>query len=197
MMQSFPEVDRCLARSAGRARQGSSEPADTSRSTCQPYRGLCAMTHTFDLQRFVDAQAPVFARVVDELRRAQKQSHWMWFIFPQVAGLGHSAMAQRFAISSSEEAIAYLSHPLLGDRLRECPALVNAVEDRSILDIFGSPDDRKFRSSMTLFKAVGSEPEFSMALERFFDGQPDRRTPGPVGSVDGAPPSLQGPPWQQ
>jgi uncharacterized protein (DUF1810 family) len=134
------------------------------------------MTHTFDLQRFVAAQAPVYSRVVDELRRGRKQSHWMWFVFPQVAGLGHSAMAQRFAISSSEEAAAYLSHPLLGHRLRECTALVNAVEDRSILDILGTPDDLKFRSSMTLFNAVGSEPEFWAALAKFFDGQPDRRT---------------------
>jgi uncharacterized protein (DUF1810 family) len=134
------------------------------------------MTDPFDLQRFVDAQAPVYSRVVDELRRGRKQSHWMWFVFPQLAGLGHSAMAQRFAISSREEAVAYLAHPVLGCRLRECTALVNAVEGQTILDILGSPDDLKFRSSMTLFHASGSDPEFSAALSKFFDGKPDPRT---------------------
>jgi uncharacterized protein (DUF1810 family) len=134
------------------------------------------MTDSFDLQRFVDAQAAVYSRVIEELRRGRKQSHWMWFIFPQIAGLGHSEMAQRFAISSREEALAYLAHPLLGSRLRECTALVNAVEGRSLLDILGSPDDLKFCSSMTLFNAVGSEPEFSAALAKFFDGKADQRT---------------------
>jgi uncharacterized protein (DUF1810 family) len=134
------------------------------------------MTDYFGLQRFVEAQAPVYPRVIDELRAGQKRSHWMWFIFPQLAGLGHSAMAQRFAISSNEEALTYLAHPLLGTRLRECTGLVNAVQGHSILDILGSPDDLKFRSSMTLFDAVGSDPEFSAALAKFFDGKPDRRT---------------------
>jgi uncharacterized protein (DUF1810 family) len=134
------------------------------------------MTDSFELQRFVDAQAPVYSRVIEELRRGRKQRHWMWFIFPQIAGLGHSEMAQRFAISSNEEAVAYLAHPLLGSRLRECTALVNAVEGRSILDILGSPDDLKFRSSMTLFNAVGSDPEFSEGLSKFFDGKTDQTT---------------------
>jgi uncharacterized protein (DUF1810 family) len=133
------------------------------------------MTDSFNLQRFVDAQAPVYSRVVEELRRGRKQSHWMWFIFPQIAGLGHSAMAQRFAISSNEEALAYLAHPLLGSRLRECTTLVNAAEGR-ILDILGSPDNLKFHSSMTLFNAVSSDPEFSAALAKFFDGKADPRT---------------------
>jgi uncharacterized protein (DUF1810 family) len=124
------------------------------------------MTDPFDLQRFVDAQAPIYSRVVEELRRGQKQSHWMWFIFPQLAGLGHSAMAQRFAISSREEAVAYLAHDVLGPRLRECTALVNAVEGRTILKILGSPDDLKFCSSMTLFNAVASDPEFAEALSK-------------------------------
>jgi uncharacterized protein (DUF1810 family) len=134
------------------------------------------MTDSFDLQRFVDAQAAVYSRVIVELRRGRKQSHWMWFVFPQIARLGHSAMAQRFAISSRKEALDYLAHPLLGSRLRECTALINAVEGRSLLDILGSPDDLKFCSSMTLFNAVGSEPEFSAALAKFFDGKADQRT---------------------
>jgi uncharacterized protein (DUF1810 family) len=113
------------------------------------------MTDPFDLERFVTAQYP---RVLDELRHGRKQSHWMWFIFPQLAGLGYSVMAQRFAISAREEAVAYLRHGTLGARLKECTALVNAVEDRTILEILGSPDDLKFRSSMTLFGAVSSDP---------------------------------------
>jgi uncharacterized protein (DUF1810 family) len=97
------------------------------------------MTDPFGLQQFVEAQAPVYSRVVDELRRGRKHSHWMWFIFPQVAGLGYSSMTQRFAISSREEAVAYLAHPVLGSRLRECTALVNVVEGQEILDILGVP----------------------------------------------------------
>jgi uncharacterized protein (DUF1810 family) len=134
------------------------------------------MTGLFDLQRFIDAQAPVYSRVVEELRRSQKQRHWMWFIFPQLAGLGHSSMAQRFAISSREEAVAYLAHNVLGSRLRECTALVNAVEGRTILEILGSPDDLKFRSSMTLFGAISSDPEFTTAVTKFYGGTPDQRT---------------------
>ena len=101
------------------------------------------MTDPFDLQRFLDAQAPVYAQVLAELRRGQKQSHWMWFIFPQLAGLGHSAMAQRFAIASREEAVAYLGHAVLGARLKECTALIRAVEGRTVREILGSPDDLK------------------------------------------------------
>ena len=134
------------------------------------------MTDPFDLERFVDAQAPVYAGVVAELRQGRKQSHWMWFIFPQFAGLGLSAMAQRFAIRSREEAAAYLGHGVLGPRLRECTALVNAVEGRTIHDILGSPDDLKFHSSMTLFAAVSREPEFAASITKFYGGTPDRRT---------------------
>jgi len=134
------------------------------------------MTDPFDLQRFLDAQAPIYARVVAELRRAQKQTHWMWFVFPQLAGLGHSAMAQRFAIASREEAVAYLGHGVLGPRLRECTALVTAVEGRTAREILGSPDDLKFQSSMTLFGAVSSDPEFSAAIAKFYGGRPDQRT---------------------
>ncbi len=134
------------------------------------------MTDPFDLQRFLDAQAPIYPRVVDELRRGQKQTHWMWFVFPQLAGLGHSAMAQRFAIGSREEAVAYLGHGVLGPRLRECTALVTAVEGRTAREILGSPDDLKFQSSMTLYGAVSSDPEFSAAIAKFYGGKPDPRT---------------------
>ena len=134
------------------------------------------MTDPFDLQRFVDAQAPLYPRVLAELRQGQKQSHWIWFIFPQLAGLGHSPMARRFAIASREEAVAYLEHEILGPRLRECTALVNAVEGRTIREILGSPDDFKFRSSMTLFVAVCSDPEFAEAIQKFYSGTPDRKT---------------------
>jgi uncharacterized protein (DUF1810 family) len=134
------------------------------------------MTDPFDLQRFLKAQSSVYLRVVEELRHGRKQSHWMWFIFPQLAGLGHSEMAQRFAISSREEAVAYLGHGVLGSRLKECTRLVNAVEGRSILEILGSPDDLKFHSSMTLFRAVSSDPEFAVAISKFYSGKQDPRT---------------------
>ena len=134
------------------------------------------MTDPFDLQRFVDAQAPVYQRVLAELGQGEKQSHWIWYIFPQLAGLGHSPMAQRYALRSREEAVAYLGHGVLGPRLRQCTALVNAVEGRTILEILGSPDDLKFRSSMTLFGAVSSEPEFAAAIAKFYGGEPDRKT---------------------
>jgi uncharacterized protein (DUF1810 family) len=134
------------------------------------------MTDPFDLERFVAAQAPVYPHVVAELRQGRKQSHWMWFIFPQLAGLGHSAMAQRYALSSRSEALAYLGHAVLGPRLRECTALVNAIEGRTIRDILGSPDDLKFHSSMTLFAAVSPEPEFIAAIAKFYGGAPDDRT---------------------
>jgi uncharacterized protein (DUF1810 family) len=134
------------------------------------------MTDPFNLQRFLDAQSFVYSRVLDELRRGRKQSHWIWFIFPQLAGLGQSAMARRFGISSREEAIAYLRHGILRDRLKECTALVNAVEGRTILQILGSPDDLKFCSSMTLFDAASTEPEFAAAISKFYGGVPDQET---------------------
>jgi uncharacterized protein (DUF1810 family) len=126
----------------------------------------------FDLERFVDAQAPVIDRVRDELRVGRKTSHWMWFVFPQIAGLGFSAMAQRYAIRSPDEAKAYLAHPILGPRLAECTGLVNAVEGRSAHDIFGSPDDLKFQACITLFEAAsdGVAP-FQTALTRYFKGE--------------------------
>ena len=134
------------------------------------------MTDPFDLQRFLDAQAPVYQCVLAELRHGRKQSHWMWFIFPQLAGLGHSAMARKFAIASRDEALAHLDHGVLGPRLRECTALVNAVEGRTIREILGSPDDLKFCSSMTLFGAVSSDPEFAEAIAKFYGGTLDQRT---------------------
>ena len=134
------------------------------------------MTDPFDLQRFIDAQAPVYRRVLAELRQGEKQSHWMWFIFPQLAGLGHSPMAQRFAIASREEAVAYLGHVVLGHRLRECTALVNAVAGKTIQEILGTPDDLKFRSSMTLFDAVSPGGEFARAIAKFYGGRPDPKT---------------------
>jgi uncharacterized protein (DUF1810 family) len=108
----------------------------------------------YDLQRFVDAQQPVFESAKRELRDGRKQSHWMWFIFPQIRGLGHSAMARKFALSSPEEAKAYLNHSVLGSRLRECSGIVAHLQERSIEDVFGYPDTLKFRSSMTLFAHV-------------------------------------------
>jgi uncharacterized protein (DUF1810 family) len=131
----------------------------------------------FDLARFVAAQDPVYARVIAELRHGRKQTHWMWFIFPQSAGLGRSAMAERYAITSIDEAKAYLTHALLGGRLRECTALVLAVDGRSAREIFGSPDDLKFRSSMTLFaQAAPDEPAFRLALKKYFAGDGDALT---------------------
>ncbi|HEV2533082.1 DUF1810 domain-containing protein [Phenylobacterium sp.] len=131
----------------------------------------------FHLQRFVDAQAPVYATALAELKRGRKQSHWMWFVFPQVAGLGLSPTAQLYAISAIDEARAYLAHPVLGPRLRDATAAVNAVAGRTAHEIFGSPDDLKFRSSMTLFAEVGPrESVFRAALDRYFGGQPDPRT---------------------
>ena len=131
----------------------------------------------FDLQRFVDAQAAVYERVRAELKNGRKQSHWMWFIFPQIAGLGHSAMAQRYAISSLDDAKAYLANPVLGPRLRECTRLVLQVDRKSALQILGSPDDMKFRSCMTLFtRAAPEEALFRTALEKYFDGVEDSQT---------------------
>lgn len=134
------------------------------------------MTDPFDLERFVRAQDPVFRAVQGELARGRKQSHWMWFVFPQIAGLGFSAMSQRYAIGSRAEARAYLAHPILGSRLIECTRLVLAVEGRTINAILGAPDDAKFRSSMTLFGAVSEEPVFGEALARYFAGERDGAT---------------------
>jgi uncharacterized protein (DUF1810 family) len=131
----------------------------------------------FNLQRFVDAQNPVYESVCEELRRGRKEGHWMWFVFPQLRGLGSSHMANAFGISSRQEVEAYLNHPVLGPRLRECSKLVNLIEGRSIHEIFGSPDDLKFRSSMSLFASVASDNQvFEEALRKYFAGAPDPRT---------------------
>jgi uncharacterized protein (DUF1810 family) len=133
----------------------------------------------YNLQRFVDAQNALFEQVCAELREGRKQGHWMWFVFPQLRGLGHSEMAVHFAITCRQEAEMYLKHPVLGPRIRECTRLVNLVEGRSITRIFGYPDDLKFRSSMTLFAAATSENRaFNHALQKYFSGEPDRLTIG-------------------
>ena len=136
-----------------------------------------AMPDPYHLQRFVDAQASCFAQVRSELAAGKKRTHWMWFIFPQLEGLGSSPMAQRFAISGIEEAQAYLAHPVLGDRLRDCTVLVNAVSGCSVEDIFGYPDDLKFHSSVTLFASTDPENKaFNEALKKYFKGVPDQAT---------------------
>jgi uncharacterized protein (DUF1810 family) len=142
------------------------------------------MTDPFDLMRFVRAQDPVYRDIQAELTRGQKQSHWMWFVFPQVAGLGFSAMSQRYAIASRAEAKAYLAHPILGPRLVECTRLLLAVEGRTINAILGAPDDAKFRSSMTLFDAVSEEPVFDEALARYFSGERDKATLDILAALD-------------
>jgi len=131
----------------------------------------------YNLNRFVEAQEPGYERVVSELSGGRKQSHWMWFIFPQLRGLGYSEMAAYYGISSSKEARAYVEHPVLGPRLLECTRLVNAVEGRTASDIFGFPDDLKFRSSMTLFAAAAPDEQvFQQALDKYFDSQGDSVT---------------------
>jgi len=131
----------------------------------------------FNLQRFVDAQNPVYEQVRAELGAGNKTSHWMWFIFPQIVGLGESYMAQMFAISGRDEAAAYLQHPVLGPRLRECTRLVNEVAGRSIEHIFGGIDAMKFRSSMTLFAKVAEDNQlFLQALKKYCDGKMDELT---------------------
>ena len=135
------------------------------------------MPERFNLQRFVDAQASVFEQVLAELRSGRKSSHWMWFVFPQLRGLGSSALATRFGIASLAEAAAYLQHPLLGERLRQCSRLVIDANRGSITQLFAPPDDLKFRSSMTLFLHASADRRvFQEALERYFGGVPDALT---------------------
>lgn len=135
------------------------------------------MDDPYNLQRFIIAQQSVIENVLAELQAGRKQSHWMWFIFPQVKGLGHSDMARKFAISSLEEAAAYLQHSILGKRLRECSRLVAAIEGRTIEQIFGYPDDMKFQSSMTLFSEATEDNEiFLQCLRKYFAGKIDSHT---------------------
>ena len=129
-----------------------------------------------NLERFVEAQAPVYDRALAELKAGRKQSHWMWFVFPQIAGLGHSPMAQHYAIQNLAEARAYLAHPLLGTRLRECTQAVLDVEGKSAHEIFGSPDDLKFRSSMTLFDLAAPDDIFRASLAKYFSSEADPLT---------------------
>jgi uncharacterized protein (DUF1810 family) len=131
----------------------------------------------FDLQRFADAQDRVYDAVVGELRSGQKRSHWIWFVFPQLRGLGHSPTAQHYGIASLDEARAYLMHEVLGPRLRECARLVADIEGRSANDIFGWPDNLKVRSSMTLFaRATDNDAEFRAVLDKFYNGEEDAAT---------------------
>lgn len=131
----------------------------------------------FDLRRFTQAQAPVYDRVVEELRAGRKRSHWMWFVFPQLRGLGSSPTAERYGISSLDEAGAYLRHPVLGPRLHECARLVNEVQGRSIGQIFGAPDDLKLCSSMTLFaRATADNADFVALLGKYYGGRQDQLT---------------------
>jgi len=131
----------------------------------------------YNLERFVEAQDSIFEQVTSELRAGRKMSHWMWFIFPQVRGLGRSPTAIEYAISGLDEARAYLSHPVLGPRLKECTELVLLVENRPVAQIFGSPDDMKFRSCMTLFAQVSPQDNiFEKALQKYFRGVPDQLT---------------------
>jgi uncharacterized protein (DUF1810 family) len=139
------------------------------------------MEDPYHLERFLSAQDPVFDEVLDELRAGEKRGHWIWFIFPQMKGLGHSSQSIYFGIGSLEEAVAYLRHPVLGPRLGRCTRLVTLVEGRTIREILGSPDDLKFRSSMTLFAhaathAAMDSTDFNDALKKYFDGEPDSLT---------------------
>jgi uncharacterized protein (DUF1810 family) len=135
------------------------------------------MSDPYNLKRFVLAQDPVYARVLEELRTGRKRSHYMWFIFPQYAGLGRSDMAQTYAITSLDEALAYLAHPVLGERLRECSRLMADIDGRSAHAILGDPDYMKFHSSMTLFARVASsESPFRECLVKYFGGVPDAAT---------------------
>lgn len=142
------------------------------------------MSDPHDLDRFVTAQAPVIGEVLDELRAGRKRSHWMWFVFPQLQGLGMSAMAQRYGIASLAEARAYLAHPVLGPRLLACCGLMLQVQGRSAQAILGSPDDLKFRSCCTLFAlAAPHEGVFQQCLDRFYGGLPDPRTVALCGTM--------------
>jgi uncharacterized protein (DUF1810 family) len=135
------------------------------------------MGDPYNLRRFLDAQQPVYETVRGELKDGRKRSHWIWFIFPQIEGLGQSDMARKYAISSREEAAAYLDHPVLGQRLRECGTLVAAIAGRSIEDIFGYPDHLKFHSSMSLFaEAAPHDPVFRACLQKYFNGKLDPNT---------------------
>jgi uncharacterized protein (DUF1810 family) len=130
----------------------------------------------YDLDRFVRAQTTDYDRALSELRDGKKRSHWMWYVFPQIEALGQSPMSRRYSIKSAAEARAYLEHPVLGPRLRECAAVVQSIVGRSALEIFGSPDDMKLRSSATLFARVSDDSIFEQVLQKYFDGRHDQET---------------------
>lgn len=141
------------------------------------------MSDPFDLDRFLNAQSGVYPQVLAELRAGQKRSHWIWFIFPQVKGLGQSSHSQFYGIGSLAEAQAYLGHPVLGPRLEECTILVTQVQKKPIEQILGYPDDLKFRSSMTLFSRAATDPKiYNDALDKYFAGRPDQLTLEILGS---------------
>jgi uncharacterized protein (DUF1810 family) len=138
---------------------------------------MAMMNDPFKLSRFIEAQAPVYRSVLDELQAGRKTTHWMWFVFPQVSGLGRSEMAERFGISGPAEALAYLDHPVLGPRLEECVRTLLMHDDKSALQMLGSPDHMKLHSCLTLFIAIAPEAlVFQQALDRFYSGQADGRT---------------------
>jgi uncharacterized protein (DUF1810 family) len=147
------------------------------------------LSESFDLRRFVEAQEPVYRQVVEELSRGRKRSHWMWFAFPQIKGLGFSATAQHVAIGSRAEAVAYLAHDVLGPRLIECTRLVITASEKTITDILGSPDDVKFRSCMTLFDAISQQEIFAEAIGTFY---PDGKDPATLAILDRARPDAVG-----
>jgi uncharacterized protein (DUF1810 family) len=165
-----------------RGRERASDHAPTWIELADP-RSASPRRAPFDLKRFVTAHAPVFETALDELRAGRKQSHWMWFVYPQLRGLGHSSTARFYAISSLDEARTYLAHPLLGPRLILCARTVAEIEGSSLHTIFGSPDDMKFRSCMTRFSLAADHPDnpFHRALDRCCDGRPDERTLALIG----------------
>ena len=131
----------------------------------------------YDLNRFIQAQENSYSQAIAELKNGYKQSHWMWFIFPQIKGLGHSEMAHHYAIKSKQEAAEYLNHPMLGPRLRECSEILLGIEDRLISDIMGYPDDLKLKSSMTLFASIaGNSNIFEKVIDKYFNGSKDSKT---------------------
>jgi uncharacterized protein (DUF1810 family) len=152
-------------------------PAGHHNASCRGCKLSTLMSDPFDLQRFVAAQDPLYGTVLAELRAGCKRTHWMWFVFPQHAALGRSAMAARYGLASNAEAAAYGQHRVLGARLDECCRLVLALEQRAAHQIFASPDDLKLRSSMTLFAAaLPQQPVFQRVLDRYYAGEPDART---------------------
>jgi uncharacterized protein (DUF1810 family) len=178
----FAAVDRCQTRwyaMPGNARIDEGREGDRKGVPKLANAAAQSMTE-LDLIRFIDAQAAIYDQVVDELNAGRKASHWMWFIFPQLAGLGRSAMAQRYAIRDLDEARRYLADPILGSRLRRCVRLMLHHAGASATEILGSPDDLKFRSCVTLFREAAADEAdrslFAQALKQFYAGEPDRRT---------------------